>query len=50
MYVATKGPNVKWGALISNEGSGYHWPPAGDGPAFTSKGNHSMGQHKRFEG
>jgi len=33
IYVATGGPNVKWGAPISNGGAGHHWPPAGDGPA-----------------
>jgi len=30
MYAATSGPNVKWGAPISNGGDGNHWPPAGD--------------------
>jgi len=33
IYAATGGPNVKWRALISNRGTGHHWPPAGDGPA-----------------
>jgi len=27
MYAATEGPNVKWGAPISNGGAGHHWPP-----------------------
>jgi len=27
MYAATGGPNVKWGAPISNGGAGHHWPP-----------------------
>ena len=27
MYGATRGPNVKWGAQISNGGAGHHWPP-----------------------
>jgi len=31
MYAATEGPNVKWGAPISNRGAGHHCPPAGDG-------------------
>jgi len=26
MYAATRGPNVKWGAQISNRGAGNHWP------------------------
>ena len=34
MYVATKGPNVKWGAPISNGGAGATDPPAGDGPDY----------------
>jgi len=34
MYAATRGPNVKWGAQISNGGAGHHWPPAGDGPGY----------------
>jgi len=34
MYAATRGPNVKWGAQISNGGSGTTNPPAGDGPAL----------------
>ena len=32
MYGATGGPNVKWGAPISNGGSAPLSPPAGDGP------------------
>ena len=32
MYVATGGPNLKWGAPISNGGSGTTGLPAGDGP------------------
>jgi len=32
MYAATRGPNVKWGAHISNGEDGNHCPPAGDGP------------------
>jgi len=32
MYVATEGPNVKWGAPILNGGPGTTGPPAGDGP------------------
>jgi len=32
MYAATRGSNVKWGALISNGGGGHHWPPAGNDP------------------
>jgi len=27
MYAATRGPNVKWEAQISNRGAGHHWPP-----------------------
>ena len=27
MYAATGGPNVKWGAPISNGGAGQHWSP-----------------------
>ena len=27
MYAATGGPNVKWGAPISNGGAGHHWFP-----------------------
>ena len=34
MYAATGGPNVKWGATISNGGSGHHCPPGGDGPGI----------------
>jgi len=34
MYAATGGPNVKWGAPISNGGPGTTAPPAGEGPAF----------------
>jgi len=34
MYAATGGPNVKWGAPISNGGAGDHWTSAGDGPAY----------------
>jgi len=26
MYATTRGPNVKWGAQISNGGAGHHWP------------------------
>jgi len=26
MYAATEGTNVKWGAPISNWGTGHHWP------------------------
>jgi len=26
-YAATKGPNVKWGAQISNGGTWHHCPP-----------------------
>ena len=33
MYAATRGPNVKWGAQISNGGTGTTAPPAGDDPA-----------------
>ena len=34
MYAATRGPNMKWGAQISNGVSGTSVPPpAGDGPA-----------------
>ena len=33
MYAATRGPNVKWGASISNGGGGTTGPPAGDCPA-----------------
>jgi len=33
MYAATGGPNVKWGAPISNEGRGTTGPSAGDSPA-----------------
>ena len=32
MYAATGGPNVKWGAPISNGGPGTTGPLAGDGP------------------
>jgi len=32
MYAATSGPNVKWGAPISNGGAG----GAGDGPGTSS--------------
>jgi len=35
MYAATGGPNVKWGAPISNGGPGTTGPPAGDGPELT---------------
>jgi len=31
MYATARGPNVKWGARISNGGT--TGPPAGDGPA-----------------
>jgi len=34
MYGATTGANVKWGAQISNGGTGTTGPPAGDGPEF----------------
>ena len=27
MYAANRGPNVKWGAQISNGGDGHHCPP-----------------------
>jgi len=33
MSAATGGPNVKWGAPISNGGLGTTGPHAGDGPA-----------------
>jgi len=36
MYAATGGPNVKSGAPILNGGAKHHWPPAGDGPGFTT--------------
>jgi len=32
MRAATRGPNVTWGAHISNGGPGTTAPPAGDGP------------------
>ena len=32
MYAATRGPNVKWGAQISNGGPGTTGLPAGDRP------------------
>jgi len=32
MYVATKGPNVKWGGIDFKWGFGNRWPPAGDVP------------------
>ena len=34
MYAAIRGPNVKWGAHISNRRTGHHWSAAGDGPAW----------------
>jgi len=34
MYAATRGPNVKWGAQISNGGPGTTGTPAGDGPDY----------------
>jgi len=34
MYVATKGPNVKWGAHILNGGLAPLPPPAGDDPGL----------------
>ena len=37
MYAATGGPNVKWGAPISNGGFQAPMPPAGDGPALSQK-------------
>jgi len=37
MYAATGGPNVKWGAPISNGGFQAPLPPAGDGPALSQK-------------
>jgi len=30
MYVATGGPNMKWGVTDFKWGVGHHWPPAGD--------------------
>jgi len=33
MFAAAKGPNVKWGAHISNGGPGTTGTTAGDGPA-----------------
>ena len=36
IYAATGGPNVKWGAPISNGGPGTTGPPAGDDPALRS--------------
>jgi len=27
MYVATAGPNVKWGGTDFKWGAGHHWPP-----------------------
>jgi len=30
MYVATGGPNVKWGGTDFKWGARHHWPPAGD--------------------
>jgi len=33
MYAATRGPNVKWGAQISNGRPGTTGRPVGDGPA-----------------
>jgi len=38
MYVTTGGPNVKWGAQISNGGAGTTGPPAGDDPASFKAG------------
>jgi len=37
MYAATGGPNVKWGAPISNGGPGTTSPPAGDGSGLISR-------------
>ena len=34
MYAETGGPNVKWGAPISNGGARHHCPSAGDGPRY----------------
>ena len=34
MYAPTGGPNLKWGAPISNGGPGTTGPPVGDGPVF----------------
>jgi len=32
MYVATKGPKVKWGGTDFKWGAGHHCSPAGDDP------------------
>ena len=37
MYAATGGPNVKWGAPISNGGPGTTGAPAGEDPASSTK-------------
>jgi len=34
MYAATRGPNMKWGAQISNGGPSTTGTPAGDGPGL----------------